>query len=153
MSAGLYAGFSDAAPWTVPIADYGMSNVALETGDPVSLLSHYRKLISLRNSHSALRVGDLNILETSNISLFASLRNSSTEAVLVVINLTNTSISNFRLLLNKSSLQSGEYVATPLMGAGPFADLSVNAIGGSSNNTPLPEIPAYVTLIVQLSQK
>ena len=129
------------------------SNASQQTDDPGSLLSHYRSLITLRKAHPALRVGDLNIVSTGNPGLFASLRISSTEAALMIINLTNTAISNYRLSLNKSTLQRGSYIATPLMGQGPFVDLRVNSQGGFANYIPLTDIPAYATLIVQLSPK
>lgn len=63
---GQYAGFSDVAPWEMPDHHYRTFNVAAETGDPKSILSHYRTLISLRNSHPALRTGELFLPSTFN---------------------------------------------------------------------------------------
>jgi len=45
----------------MPEADSSF-NVAAETGDRESLLSHYRTLIFLRNAHPALRTGRLYLL-------------------------------------------------------------------------------------------
>ena len=57
-------GFTTGKPW-FQFAP-GTANVAAQTGDPGSLLSHYRKLIQARKSSAALRQGDLKLL-TSGI--------------------------------------------------------------------------------------
>jgi alpha-amylase len=128
-------------------------NVGRETNDPNSILSHYRTLIALRNAHPALRVGSLNIITTGNPELFASLRISSAEALLVLVNLTDKPITNYMLSLGGSQLGSGPRLSSPLMGEGPFSELNVNAQGGFHNYKPTKEIPIYATLIIQLSPK
>ena len=67
----------------------GTANVAAQTGDPYSLLSHYRNLIRARKSAAALRQGDLKLL-TSGVKsdpVLAFLRESPGEKVLVLHNL------------------------------------------------------------------
>lgn len=124
-TAGKYAGFSQAKPSTPLDANYPIYNVAAETGDPNSLLSHYRALISLRNSHPALRTGDLFLLSTNHQGLFACLRSASEESVLTMVNLTNATLHDFRLNLPSSALPPGEYVPVPLLGKTPSTPLTV----------------------------
>jgi glycosidase len=147
------AGFTLGSPWFQVDPNYLQINVSDEMKDPASLFSQYKALIGLRNAHPALRIGSLNIVSSSNSGLFASLRVSSTEAMLVLINLTNTPINNFSLSLNKSPLQSGKHLALPLMGQRPVGDLNVISTGGFSNYGPIPTIPAYATVIIQFNPK
>ena len=152
-SAERHAGFSTNFPWRSPGPDWETYNVAAEMDDPNSLLSHYRSLIHLRNQHAALRVGDLYLIRTGNQAIFASLRLSHDEAVLIVINLGSEPVTGYSLLLESSALPAGQYLDLPLMGEGPFADLTVGDSGNISGYMPLAEIPAYGTLIMQLHLK
>ncbi|MEA2559884.1 MAG: alpha-amylase [Acidobacteriota bacterium] len=80
-------GFTTGKPW-FQLAP-GTANVADQTGDPGSLLSHYRKLIQARKSSAALRQGDLKLL-TSGVKsdpVLAFTRESAGEKVLVLHNL------------------------------------------------------------------
>ena len=149
---GQYAGFSDVAPWKMPDVD-PTYNVAAEAGDPGSLLSHYRALISLRNSHPALRTGKLFLPSTSNQGLFACLRTTPDESVLVLVNLTGSSIRQYQLLLVTSALAKGEYVPISLSGETPLAALTVVGPGRVLNYVPVPEIPPYGTIMMQLRSK
>jgi alpha-amylase len=147
------AGFTVGSPWFQVNSNYAQVNVRDEIKSPDSLWAQYKKLIDLRNAHPALRIGSLNIVSSSNSGLFASLRVSSTEAMLILINLTNTPINNFSLSLDKSPLQSGKYLALPLLGQGPVGDLNVISTGHFSNYGPIPSIPAYATVIIQFNPK
>jgi alpha-glucosidase len=53
---GLFGGFSCAAPW-LPIGNTSERNVRQQRSNPVSLLSLYHRLISLRRREPALRLG------------------------------------------------------------------------------------------------
>jgi glycosidase len=82
-------GFTTGKPWFVFAPGKGTANVAAETGDPSSLLSHYRNLIKARKASAALQKGDLTLL-TSGIKsdpVLAFVRKHERERVLVVHNL------------------------------------------------------------------
>jgi glycosidase len=157
-SAEVDAGFSTVTPWEPVGPDYETLNVASESSDPNSILTHYQELIRIRNQHAALRVGDMNLVTSSNPGLYSILRLSQgeasaapiNEAVLVLINLTNAPISNYVLSVDKSSLTPGSYHLVPIMGSGPTADLTVASIGDFSQAQPVSAVPAYGTLILQL---
>jgi alpha-amylase len=153
-SSGTNAGFTTGQPWDLaPDPSYTQFNVSDEMKDPASLWSHYKALLSLRNAHPALRIGSLNIVASSTPGLFASLRVSSTESMLVLVNLTNTPINNFNLSLGQGPLQSKQYLGLPLMGQGTVDDMNVISAGGFSNYRPISTIPAYGTLIIQFNPK
>ena len=144
------AGFSSANPWEAVGPDYQTYNVASETNDPLSILSHYRDLIRIRNEHAALRVGDMNLVNTNSLGLFADMRSSKNETVLVLINLSKVAISNYSLDLSQSALAEGKYQALAIMGSGPFTELTVGANGAFSAYKPVSEILPYTTIIIQL---
>jgi len=125
--------------------------VDLESDDPASILSHYRNLISARNQHSALRVGDLNVVNTGNESLYGILRVSQQEAVLVLVNLTGVPVTEYTLSVEQSSLKEGSYTLRAIMGEGEFTPITVSSGGGFSQSVPLAEIPPYATFILQLN--
>jgi alpha-amylase len=153
-SAEKNAGFSTTFPWESVGVDYQMYNVATETGDPTSILEHYRTLILLRNQHAALRVGDMNFVTCDNTGIYSLLRISQQEAVLIIVNLTSTPVTTYPLTLESSKLTAGAYLALPLMGGNePFADLTVTNGGGFNGFQPTSEIPAYGTIIIQLRVK
>lgn len=82
-------GFTQGKPWFDFSPGRETANVAGQTGDPASLLSHYRELIRARQASAALRTGDLKLL-TSGIKsdpVLAFVREASGERVLVVHNL------------------------------------------------------------------
>jgi len=150
-SAEVNAGFTTGMPWRAVNLDFVERSVAVQSASPDSLLSHYRALIRLRNQHAALRVGDLFIVETNQPSVFASLRASTDEAVLVIVNLGKDPVSDYRLSLASGPLAvGGAYRAAPLLGAGPFARLTVNGQGGFDAYRPIPTLLANGSLIIQL---
>jgi glycosidase len=149
---GPYAGFSEVAPWT-PLEVNPAFNVAAETGDPSSLLSHYRRLIFLRNAHPALRTGKLFLPSSSNQGLFACLRTTPDESILVLVNLTGSPIRAYGLSLKTSSLSQGEYVPVSLLGEMPAAPLTVDDSGRIASYVPVPEIAPYATLVLLLQPR
>jgi alpha-amylase len=152
-SASQYAGFSDVIPTMMPDNQYATVNVSAQASDPNSLLSHYRTLISLRNSHPALRTGELYLLSTLDQGLFACLRTTSDESILVVLNLTGSPIQDYQLSLDASTLPQGEYSAISLMGVTDLAPLKVFDNGVLRDYVPLREIPPYATIMLSLKSK
>jgi len=61
--ASAHAGFSSAEPWLPLNTDWAMRNVAVQAGDPGSILTLHRELLRLRRAHEALAIGDFALLE------------------------------------------------------------------------------------------
>mgnify|MGYP000179510150 CR=1 FL=1 len=80
-------GFTTAEPWIAPKPDYKTVNVRTQLGDPDSMLTHYQRLIRLRQQEEALRRGELTLLESAHDSVFAFVREFEGERVLCVFNL------------------------------------------------------------------
>ena len=66
------AGFSTNPNTWLPVApDYKHVNVEAESRDPDSMLNWYKKLIALRRGNSAIRHGEMTMLETDNKNVVA----------------------------------------------------------------------------------
>ena len=146
---GAGLGFTQGAPWEPAGEGTAERNVAAETGDPGSLLSHYRALIALRSQHAALRGGKALPVSSSAPGVYALLRSSPEEDVLVVVNLGKEAVREYGLSLPEGPL-AGSYRAAMLMGQGDAADLAAGEQGGFEGYQPLPELPAFETLVIRL---
>jgi alpha-amylase len=80
------AGFTTGTPWEAPQPDWASKNVGAQNRDPASLLNHYRRLIHLRNRHSALNAGDLALGNPTNPAVAAVVRHAPGETILAVLN-------------------------------------------------------------------
>jgi len=115
---GPNGGFTAAPrPWEPLQPGHERRNVAAQTAEPGSLLSHYRRLIRLRQSEPALSRGDFVSLETDREDVIAWERSAGARRLVVVANLSADEIPGFRLPRDGASLR-GEI----LLGSGPLRD-------------------------------
>ena len=142
-------GFSDGRPWRAVSPDYQTRSVALQEDNPDSLLNHYRRLIQLRNEHEALRVGDWLEVLTGNGRVYAALRHSDNETILVLINLSSKEQDDYALSLEEGPL-TGAIAPILLMGEGDIAAPEPNPSGGFDEYKPLPVLPPFSATIIQL---
>lgn len=86
-----YAGFSTVEPWLPVTDDYTTRNVAVESKDPTSMLSFFRRMFWLRNISAALSTGsyrplDVSYINASEENCYVYLRESGAERKLVALN-------------------------------------------------------------------
>jgi glycosidase len=143
------AGFTTGIPWRAPNKDYTTVNTAAQIDDPNSLLTHYQTLIQLRKDHPALQIGNAILLETGNSAVFALLRNSGNENILIMVNLGKTAISDYKLSLGENTLPNGTMTLTSLFGTAQAEPLEI-VNGKFSKFKPLNELPPYQTYIFDL---
>ncbi|MBN1287730.1 MAG: DUF3459 domain-containing protein [Anaerolineae bacterium] len=146
-------GFTSGPPWEAPSDGVEGHNVAAQTGDPDSLLSHYRNLIHLRNAHPALRRGAFLPVETEARGLYSFLRYTDDEILLVLINMKRVEIEGYRLDLAAGPLATVA-AAEVVFGAeaGTAAALpQVNAAGGFDAYAPTPALAPYSTTVIRLT--
>lgn len=93
-------GFTTGKPWKPARTDAPTINVASESADENSLLSHYRRLIRTRMANPALRTGRTRILTTPDPGVFALLRWIETpengerpQTAIVALNFGTTSVN------------------------------------------------------------
>ena len=141
-------GFTQGHPWRAVAADYETRSVALQDEDANSLLSHYRTLIHLRNKHEALRIGNWVEVESDASEVYAYLRQSDDETLLVVINFDDEPIMTYGLLLDEDLL--GDLtMATLLLGGGDVVAPVIKA-GGFENYTPVEILPPHSSFVIEL---
>lgn len=143
------AGFTSGNPWRALNADYLTVNVSAQLDDPASLLNHYRTLIELRKQNPALQSGDATLLETGNPAIFALLRKSGDQTILVVANLGNTPIADYKLDLSEKILSDGSLTPVTLFGSGDAQLLEV-AGGKISGYKPFAELPPFQTYLFEI---
>lgn len=88
---GVNAGFSTAKPWLPVPETYRTHNVESESKDPNSILNFYKKVLALRHSNTALLEGDYVAVNESDPNVISYLRRYKDEAVLVAINMSDSS--------------------------------------------------------------
>ena len=145
------AGFTSGTPWRTPSPDTPTFNVASQNNDPESLLNHYRDLIHLRNEHPALLNGDWVQVESNSKYIYAFMRRSADEQILVVINASRNALngSNYALTLTNGTLPTGAR-AVSLLGEANPAQITINANGGFDAYVPFSSIPGKGFGIIQL---
>src|SRR4029078_6442553 len=79
---GAGGGFTTGTPWYRFAPEQATTHVAAQTGDPRSLLSHYRRWIRALPSSPALSRGELRLLQAEG-PVLAFLRTRGTERILV----------------------------------------------------------------------
>jgi alpha-glucosidase len=100
------AGFSTNPKTWLPVApDYKQVNVEVESKDPDSMLSWYKKLIALRRNNPAIHDGAMTVLSTDNQQILAWSRTDSSGKVVVVA-------CNFTAEPQVVSLESGTSAKT-----------------------------------------
>ena len=85
-----HAGFTTGTPWLPVNENYTEINAQAALADPDSVFRYYQKLIGLRKRMDIFRDGSFRLLEPENEAVFAYLRETETEALLVVCNFTET---------------------------------------------------------------
>lgn len=147
----LQAGFTSGRPWISVNDNADEVNMAAQDTDPTSLLNHYRALIHARNAHPALRIGEYVRVRTNNDMLYAAVRKSVDQVVLVLINLDKAPVSDYLLEFSAAGL-SGTYQVEGILGEGPFEPITFAADGSQAGYQPLAEVPAHANLVLLLKQ-
>jgi hypothetical protein len=104
----------------------------------------------LRNGHEALRVGDWLEVESDPARVYAFLRSTENETLLVVINMSDDVMTEYTLNLESGPL-AAEATAVLLFGEGDVTAPTVNAAGGFNDYVPLAELPPFSTFVIDLT--
>jgi glycosidase len=148
-TAGDNAGFSAAKPWIAVKPNYATSNVETEGAAADSLLAYYRTLIHLRSDHEALRVGDYTRLDPGNSRVYAFLRHSAQENILVLINLDDVAVSDYQLTLPPSALR-GAPSPVDLLTKTPLPAPALKDDGSFNEYRPLSELAPQTAYLIKL---
>ena len=151
---GPAAGFTTGTPWEPLQDDSATANVAAQTGDPNSLLSHYRRLIHLRTTDPVLGNGRWVPLDPGTDGVAAYLRWSPGEAILVAVNLRDGVSGPLTLTALPGAIPPGSYRAEGVEGFIPARPpdspwlVSEDGVDGWT----LPSMPPYGTALLRLRE-
>ncbi|MEM9997254.1 MAG: alpha-amylase family glycosyl hydrolase, partial [Bacteroidota bacterium] len=134
-SAEAHGGFSTRTPWHPLNVNYRAWNVAGQTDDPNSMLSHYRRLVHARNASPALRRGAYYPAQSSSGSVMAFVREAiaesgETETVLVLINASEDPQEDVAVTLPPGVIAAGSWAVEDLLALDaeePFVIVSASA--------------------------
>ncbi|MEB1809063.1 MAG: alpha,alpha-phosphotrehalase [Bacillaceae bacterium] len=80
------AGFTTATPWIDVASNYKEINAEKAVQDENSIFYHYQKLIQLRKEYDIITYGDYELLDRDHDEIFAYVRSSNDEKLLVINN-------------------------------------------------------------------
>ncbi|RLQ96805.1 alpha,alpha-phosphotrehalase [Falsibacillus albus] len=83
---GEHAGFTEGTPWINVANNFDEINVEKELEDENSVFYHYQKLVELRKTHDIITDGDYNLILADDPQIFAYIRSTDKEKLLVVNN-------------------------------------------------------------------
>lgn len=151
---GTNAGFTTGSPWKSVTSNYSTRNVQTMSADSTSILSLYKKLISIRQQYPSLRRGEYLQLTSSNSGIYAFGRNyvagTSVDLVFPLHNFTGSTISNPTLSFAGTSneCKPGTYALRDIANNAGAGQLVIKA-DGTMNFTPAVSIGAYGTKILK----
>ncbi|KAA6464803.1 alpha-glucosidase [Acidobacteria bacterium AB60] len=111
------AGFTTGTPWLKVPPSARQYNVEAEAKDKDSILNCYKHLLALRKSESALRDGDQVSINNDDSEVFAFVRKSSDETVVVALNM-SAKARSIQLDLKTAGVRGSQLV--PLYSAPKF---------------------------------
>lgn len=141
-----FGGFSTATPWEELDPAYVDFNVAGQIDSPDSLLAVYRNLITLRAAHPALALGDYLPVDAASRGVYAFLRQKGSETLLVVVNLTKSTVTDYALGAETSNLRDAQYSTADLITGTAGSPLQIQG-GGFSSYKPLEQLEPYTGYI------
>jgi alpha-glucosidase len=84
-SGGPTAAFTDGSPWLPMPLDAATRNVQHHGKSENSVLAHYRRLLALRRASTALRTGDLDLIDVGDPDVLAYLRRAGDSIALIAV--------------------------------------------------------------------
>ncbi|HWA87390.1 MAG TPA: alpha-amylase family glycosyl hydrolase [Opitutus sp.] len=143
---------SQARPWHALNPDFGSVNVATESADPASLLALYRRLIRLHASSPALRHGQPIEIAVNDRGIYAAMRATDDEAILVIANPTEAAREGVSVSARDTPIRGSWTVREEIDGAAITAP-PLSAAGGFTNWTPLGSLPANAAYLVRWTRR
>jgi alpha-amylase len=144
-------GFTTGAAWHEYDKDYPERNIAAQEADPGSLLNHYRGLIRLRAEHEALRVGEWLPVEVTPVQpgVYAFVRHTANEQVLVLLNLGSKPITDYALNLAAGPFAAAAQPALLMGAADALSAPEIDPAGGFTGYRPVATLPPRSTFVLQ----
>lgn len=148
---GAGAGFTKGKPWERLQDDSAGIAVALQEYEATSLLNWYRRLIHLRATRPALAQGRLIPLTASEGAVSAYLRRDGDRVVVVIVNLSDSTLQSVSLTSAEHALPAGSCTMRSLLGGTNAAVLRVGNDGRLTDYIPLATLAPMEGYLFELS--
>jgi glycosidase len=144
------AGFArpGARAWMAPKPDFVTVNVAAQLNEPDSMLTLYRRLIALNASSPSLRHGRRVTVTSSDRGLYAEMRETADEVVLVLGNFGREVRLGAELTVEESALRTGWTVREELEGETVHVP-EISGRGGFTNWRPVAKLKPESVYVVR----
>lgn len=144
------AGFAkrDVKAWKEPKPDFPVVNVAAQIDAPDSMWALYKKLVMLNASSPALRQGRRIAVSASDRDVYAQMRETEGEIVLVLGNLSKTARAGAELTVEQSPLRAGWRMSEELEDAS-LAAPRLTPAGGFDRWKPLETLAPEAVYVVR----
>lgn len=142
------AGFSTAQPWHAVNPDFERRNVATESSDEGSLLTLYRRLIRLNEDSTALRRGQAVVVTTAARNVYAAMRQTDDDVVLVLANFNPGAVPQPDVSAAASNLRTG-WNARNELGSQPVAPLVPAGDGSFRGWVPVADLPGQSVTVIR----
>jgi len=146
------AGFTTGRPWRTPGTDYETVNVAMQTGDPDSLLEHYRALIQLRNNNLTMQTGDLIPLKSNKPPVYTAIRMDENGIFLMLANLGDEAVTDYYIDLSDAGLAESAYSVDTVFGAGQATDPEGSG-EAFQKYIPFESLPPFAMYVLKINPK
>lgn len=144
------AGFTTATrAWRSPQRDFDEVNVAAQTADPASLLSHYRRLIHAHNANPALQHGTWEAFNATIPNVYTFLRRTADQTLLIMINMGDSPIENYALCVGEGPFSEG-IAQNVLLPEEKLANPMLAGTGGFDHYKPIEQLEPYTTYIIDI---
>jgi alpha-amylase len=145
------AGFTTGLPWEPLQPDSFTANVAVQDGDPGSLLNHHRRLIRLRAGNPALgATGEFIALRAGRDDVLAYVRRDGGQTVLVLSNLGHAPVRGVALSSDAALLPAGRHPVRALFGPARDGTLRVGVDGRIRDWVAVPTLAPLETYVLEL---
>lgn len=145
------AGFTRGLPWEPLQPDSFAANVAVQDGDPESLLNHHRRLIRLRAATPALgATGEFIPLRSTADGVLAYLRRDQGQTVLVLANLGEAPVTGAALSSDVALLPAGQHAVRPLFGPAEATTLRVGRDGRLREWVAVPTLAPLEAVVLEV---
>jgi len=144
------AGFTAPAvkPWHAVTGNLDTTNVATQATAPNSMLALYRKLIRLNAGSPALRHGTPIEITADNPEVYAALRTTEAEVVLVLTNFSDTPVRDVKLNARTAPIRQFSVVADEIRGA-RIGGCEPDSAGAIHDWKPLQELSPLSVYVAQ----
>lgn len=146
-----HVGFTTGTPWQPLQEDSLSANVAVQDGDPRSLLNHYRRLMHLRSSEPALARGELIGLASSHPGVAAYARRHGDDVIVIIANVGAGTARNVTIASEAGAFPPGRRSTRDVLvgGAGPVVTIAAN---GAWQPLQLATIPPMTVRLLKLAR-